>query len=85
VLLSTSCAESLSELLVGSSIIIGSLTVSPRASISIVAFSAVLDVLASMSSAAGGSFVGAFSVGPEGRLVFPYVSAVGNFLFTGTC
>jgi len=50
-----------------------------------VAFSAALDGLASMSSAAGGSFVGAFSAGPEGWSVFPSVSAVGDFLFAGSC
>jgi len=55
-----------------------------------VAFSAIGDGLASISSAAGGVFsvtmvVGAFSVGPEGWSVFASVSAVGDFLFAGSC
>jgi len=49
VLLSASSAESLWELLVASLIMMGSSTVSPCASISIVAFSAVADGLASVS------------------------------------
>jgi len=70
VLLSVSCEELLSELLLDSSTTTGSSTVPPGASISIVAFSTALDGLVSMSSAAGGSFVGAFSVGPKGWSVF---------------
>jgi len=83
VLLSTSCAESLSELLVDSSMMMGPSTVSPCASISIVAFSAVSDGLASISSAAGGSFVGTVSVAPEGCL--SSVLAAGDFGLAGSC
>jgi len=83
VLFSASCAQTLLELLVDLSMMMGSSTVSPCASISIVTFSAVSDGVASISSAAGGLFVGVVSVAPEG--CFPSVLAVADFLFAGSC
>jgi len=89
VLLSASSAESLSELLVALLIMMGSSTVSPCASISIVAFSAVADGLASVSDwlasvspAASVLFVGGVSV----ALVWcSCVLAAGNLHLAGSC
>jgi len=61
----------------------GSSTVSPWASISMVAFSAVSDELGSTSTAAGGSFVVVVPDVPEGWL--SSALAVGDFLFAGSC
>jgi len=61
----------------------GSSAVSPWASISMVAFSAVSDGLVAAFTAAGGSFVVAVSVALEGWL--SSVLAVGDFLFAGSC
>ena len=85
-LLSASSAESLSELLVDSSMTMGSSTVSPWTSISMmamVAFCAVSDGLVSASTAVGGLFVVAFSVAFKRWL--SSVLAGEDFLFPGSC
>jgi len=63
----------------------GSSAVSPWVSTSIVAFSAASDGLASISSAAGASFIGTFFVGPVGWAVVSSVLTVGDFLVDGDC
>jgi len=61
----------------------GSSTVSPWASIAIVAFSMVSDGLGSAASAAGGSFVLTVSVVLDGWV--SSVLAVSAFLLAGSC
>jgi len=83
VLLSASSAESLLELLVDLSITMGSSTVSPWASIAMVAFSAVSDGFRSAAFVGGGSFVLTASVVLDGWVSSEV--AVGAFLFAGSC
>jgi len=85
VLFFASSAESLLELLVDSSMMMGSSAVSPWVPTLIVAFSMASDGLASILSAASASFVGAFSVGPRGWAVVSSVATVGDFLVDGDC
>ena len=87
--MSASSAESLSEWLVASSIMMGSSTVLPCASIAIVAFSAVAggltsvsDWLATVSPAACVLFVGGVSVAP---VWCSCVLAAGSLRLAGSC